>query len=316
MRLLSFPILAACPLLFADVSTDDKTRMEAEPIDAATLALFDYDREGDLDIEERGVTDYEGYTVADITYASPAGGRVPAYLYEPTGEGPYAGIVMLHGMPGSRADSAMFGPRYTQAGAVVLAISAPWARPDGPRDRILTFTKKDREEQIQLIQDLRRAVDLLQSLPWVDGERLGYVGGSYGGAMGGLLAGVEHRIKAYVLMVGDGGLVAHSTGPDDGEGPPPGVTEEGWERWLAAMQPIEPLRFVSHAAPSRLLFQNGKTDQMVPAATARAYQEAGSEPKTIIWYEGGHGLSPQVLQDNASWLAEHIGIDPSGFGSY
>ena len=33
------------------------------------------------------------------------------------------------------------------------------------------------------------AVDLLQMLPNVDAERIGYVGGSYGGAMGGLLAG-------------------------------------------------------------------------------------------------------------------------------
>ena len=33
--------------------------------------------------------------------------------------------------------------------------------------------------------------------------------------MGGLLAGVEDRLRAYVLQVGDGGLVTHMTGPED-----------------------------------------------------------------------------------------------------
>lgn len=283
------------------------------PIEAETLALFDYDRDAPLAIEEAGVETYPGYTVADISYASPAGGRVPAFLYQPNGEGPYAGIVVMHGMPGDRNGARVFADRYVGTGAVVVAISAPWARPDGPRDEIVSFTRKDRDEQIQLIQDLRRAVDLLESFPWVDKERIGYVGGSYGGAMGGLLAGVEHRIKAYALAVGDGGLVAHFTGPDDGAGFPEGLDAEQWQAWRALMDPIEPIRFVAHAAPSHLLFQNGKTDQLVPAADARVYQAAGSEPKKIIWYDHGHAMSQQLLKDQVEWLAERIGIDATKF---
>ena len=42
-----------------------------------------------------------------------------------------------------------------------------------------------------------------RAAPLVDAERMGYSGGSYGAAMGGLLAGVEKRIKAYVVMKGD-----------------------------------------------------------------------------------------------------------------
>lgn len=281
----------------------------ADPPGAATLALFDYDREQSLDVQERGVQSFDGYERIDLTYASPAGGRVPAFLYQPLDEGPHAGLLLMHGMPGSRDSSAPFGAEYVRTGAVVLVISAPWARPDGPREDVLRFTEEDRAEQIQLIQDLRRGVDLLESFPWVDRERIGYVGGSYGGAMGGLLAGVEKRIRAFALAVGDGGLVAHLTGPDDGEGPPEGVGDEQWNAWLAHMRPIEPLRFVALAAPSELLFQNGRTDQLVPAADAEAYHAAASEPKTILWYDGGHGLTAQMRRDQVEWLAARIGID-------
>jgi dienelactone hydrolase len=279
--------------------------------DEATLALFEYDREAPLAIEENGVQQFEDYVRVDLSYASPAGGRVPALYFEPMSDGPHAGLLLLHGMPGSRESNDDLGRRYVGTGAIVLAISAPWARPDGPRDDILRFDERDRAEQIQLIQDLRRGVDLLLEMG-ADPERLGYAGGSYGGAMGGLLAGVEHRVRAYALAVGDGGLLAHFTSPGDPV-PPENVSEERWKAWVAMMEPIEPIRFVAHAAPSALLFQNGRTDQLVPAADAEQYQRAGSEPKTIHWYETGHGLTPAMLRDQVNWLAEHIGIDAKGF---
>ena len=75
-----------------------------------------------------------------------------------------------------------FGMRYAEYGAVVIYVDPPSFRPQdtGPRD-ILTFTEQDREEQIQLIIDLRRAIDLLMARPDVDPERIAYLGVSYGG---------------------------------------------------------------------------------------------------------------------------------------
>ncbi len=226
------------------------TPFDDDAIAPDTFALFDYDAERPLDIQEVGSEPFDGYDIIDLTYASPMGGRVPAYLYMPHDEGPKAGMLLMHGMPGDRSNGAPLARQYVEAGAVVLAISAPWARSASPVP--ISFTPQDRANQIQLIQDLRRGVDLLLTFPWVDKERLGYVGISYGGAMGGLLAGVEHRIKAYVLGVGDGGLLAHMTSPGDVV-PPAGVSEEQWNRWVSDMDPIEPVRFVAHAAPSELL---------------------------------------------------------------
>lgn len=276
------------------------------PPDAATLAIFDYDRARPLQIRQHATREGEGFRVVDIEYASPAGGAVPTYLFVPDSAGPHAGMIALHGLPGSRESSRRLGERYAASGAVVLAITAPFAR--NHPDRPVLFTEQDRAEQIQLIQDLRRGVDLLLARDDVDAERIGFVGGSYGAAMGGLLAGVETRIRAYALFVGDGGLVAHFTGPEDDAAAR--MPEGQWLAWLAAMAPIEPSRFVGLAAPAELLFQSGREDRLVPPADAEAFAAAGSEPKEVRWYDVGHGFSEEMQRDQVRWFAEHIGIVP------
>jgi dienelactone hydrolase len=271
------------------------------------VGVFAYDPQALLDIREVSRHRDEGVTVSDLTYASPMGGRIPATLVIPDGNGPFAGMLYQHGMPSTRQPLIPGAVTYARMGAVVLLIDAPFARRANGLNEPLTFTDLDRREQIQLIVDLRRGIDLLLSRPEVDRERLAYVGISYGGAMGGLLAGVEDRLQAYVLQVGDGGLVTHSTGPEDTgwwRAQPAEVRQE----WVAAMWPIEPVHYVGCAAPAALLFQNGALDELVPPADALRYQEAGSEPKTVRWYAAGHGLGEAAGRDQAEWLSEMIGI--------
>ena len=74
------------------------------------------------------------------------------------------------------------------------------------------------------------------------------------------------------------------------------------------MWPIEPVHYVAHAAPTPLLFQNGTLDEAVPPADGLRYQNAGSEPKTMLWYEEGHGISPAAFDDAMVFLHDHIGL--------
>ncbi len=60
---------------------------------------FDYDSKGSLDLKETGVESRDGVKIHDISYASPMGGRVPAFLVVPPGKGPFAGIIFA---PGAR----------------------------------------------------------------------------------------------------------------------------------------------------------------------------------------------------------------------
>lgn len=275
------------------------------------IHLFDYDSSKTVEISESSMQEGDGYTVHDISYPSPKGGDVPAYLVVPDGEGPFAGIILMHGSSGSRESLLPLAKDLVHTGAVVLTVSAPSARPPGRS--WITFTPQDRAEQIQLMVDLRRAVDLLIQHEKVDPMRIGYIGYSYGAAMGGLLAGIEHRIKAYCLMVGDGGLVNHFTDDNKPVGGFETIDPATRGTWLKAMRSIEPIHYVGHAAPSALFFQNARYDQSVSEEDALAYQAAGSEPKQIEWYDSGHGLPAEAYTDMASWLAEQIGIDASQF---
>jgi dipeptidyl aminopeptidase/acylaminoacyl peptidase len=275
------------------------------------IQLFDYDDQSPVPITEQSVQQDDGYAVHDILYPSPKTGNVPAYLIVPDGPGPFAGLILMHGSSGSRESLLPLAKDFAQTGAVVLTISGPSARIPG--SDWITFTPQDRDEQIQLMVDLRRGVDLLTQHEKVDPARIGYVGYSYGAAMGGLLAGIEPRIKAYGLMVGDGGLVNHFT---DGNQPVSGfetIDPVARERWLQAMETIEPIHYVGDASPSALFFQNARYDGSVTEEDALAYQAAGSEPKKVQWYDSGHGLPTQAYIDMAQWLGEQIGIDSAAF---
>jgi hypothetical protein len=171
--------------------------------------LFDYDLRTPLDIQELSVEREGDITVRDMSYASIEGGEVPAYLVSPDGPGPFAGLILQHGMPGDRHDLLPHAKSLARTGAVVLVIDAPFNRRRNAKlaEPITTMTKQDWIEQVQLIVDLRRGVDLLSSRADVDPDKIGYIGFSYGAAMGGLLAGVETRINSYVLAVGLGGII-------------------------------------------------------------------------------------------------------------
>jgi uncharacterized protein len=287
---------------------------------AEVTRLFTYDRRPPLAVTRLGSNTgrlsaqaLAGVTVEAITYASPEGGEVPALVVIPKGRGPFPGVIVQHGLPSTKEAFLPAGVDLARTGAVAILIDASFNRPQHGRIRgDLSLTPKDRDEQIQLIVDLRRAVDLLAARPKVDRRRLAYVGVSYGAAMGGLLAGVEDSLKAYVLAVGNGGLVNHFTGPDDTDGPQRLPAAER-ERWLAAMRPIEPIRSIGRAAPAALLFQAATKDEFIPQEDARRYQQAASQSKQVRWYGARHGRNCTARKDMMAWLAGHIRINPERY---
>jgi Na+/melibiose symporter-like transporter len=74
------------------------------------------------------------------------------------------------------------------------------------------------------------------------------------------------------------------------------------------MWPIEPIHYVHCTAPAALLFQNGTLDESVSIPDALRYQQAGSEPKTVLWYKASHGLGQEAFLDRVEWLKDLIGL--------
>ena len=273
---------------------------------AADRNLFAYDVNAPLNLHKAVENTIDGVEVSSISFDSPDGGSVTGMLFDAvTRSSLRPGIVLMHGMPGHARVMTAYAQVLARHGAVVIAIDAPFARRGGEPIR---FSTDDRAEQIQLIKDLQRAVDVLRAHANVDDDRIAYLGISYGGAMGALFVGIERRLKAASLVVADGGLVSHFTGPEDVNFMA-GLSCATRVAWFRAMAPIEPIRFIAHAMPTPLLLQNGRLDDLVPAADAQALHAAAPEPKTILWYDAGHGLNQKALLDRHDWLLERIGLD-------
>jgi dienelactone hydrolase len=272
--------------------------------DASSTDLYAYDTSTPLEYRDAGVVNH-GYPVAihDVSYAGPDGERVAALLAVPPGKGPYPGVVYLHGAGQDR--QAMVLPATWLAGrrAVTLSVSSPFTRPEGQiAARGIEGVRGERNLTILGVKELRRAVDLLQSLPQVDDEHIGFLGFSAGARTGALLAGVEHRLKAVVLMSGGETTVDQVL---------EAVDRRDREKLRPLFEDTDGLAYIARSSPTKLLFQAGREDEIVPRdALQRLYRAAG-KPKEIRWYDGGHDLPLQAYRDHLAWLQQALSIQGS-----
>src|SRR2546423_6090586 len=292
-------LLACAPILAADGGANAAPK----PAAATDSGLFGYDRTAPLALRDLGVLNTGWPKVHDISFASPKGGRVTAYLVVPRGKGPPPAVIWMHGSGGDRREQLVPAAWVSARGAVGLAIDAPEARKPAPRmPRGPAAFEKTRDLTVQNVIDLRRAVDVLLARPDVDPARIAFAGYSSGARVGAILAGVDHRIGAFdLLSAGATPISAYVKAA-------PAKLRARIRRDLSV---VDPLRYVRLAAPSRLLFQDGRRDQVVPHAALVALPRAASRPKEIRRYAADHGLNGQALRDQRAWLTRVLGLHPS-----
>lgn len=173
------------------------------------LPTFDPWPEFDLQLteEQRG----EGYVRRTYTFAVEPGDRLPIDLYlpQPLADGERrAAVLALHptGALGKRIvagegpnPNRQYAVELAQRGYVVVAPDYPsfgeYQGYDFQSDRYVSGTMKG-------IVNHRRCVDLLQSLPQVDPERIGVIGHSLGGHNAMFVAAFDERIQAIVSSCG------------------------------------------------------------------------------------------------------------------
>ncbi len=296
-------LLAASVLAFQQSLPQEMTYEEA-------AHLFDYDAKAPLAFQERSVEEVRGVKVHDVSYASPKGGSVPAYLVVPSGKGPFPAIIFVHWGQGDRSEFLAESVMLARAGAESLLIEGVFNRPNGQGDDF-AVPEKERADYIQLVTDIRRGVDLLQSRPEVDAKRIAYVGHSYGATWAGVLAAVEKRIKAHVVMGGLPTLADFSAGTFIGEWVHKNYNQQQIEKYIATLAPIEPERFAGHAAPSTLFFQFAHHDRYITPKLAKEYWDAASQPKVQKWYYCSHEFNdPAALMDRDEFLRQHLRLKP------
>lgn len=263
---------------------------------------FAYDTDAPLDLEE-GSSLPEGrpLDVRPISYRS-GDSRVEGYLVAPGGRRaePLPAVVYLHGSGGDRAQLLPLASTLAERGAVALTLTLPSgsATPPGglPPEETLRW---QRDQIVGDVVAVRRGLDLLAENERVDPDRLGLVGWSFGGRMGALLAGVDDRIRATVLMSAGAAPVSEYVAAA-----PPDLRDDVEE----VLAPIDPLSRIG-GAKGDILLQAGRSDSIVPHAALQALADAAPKGTRLRWYAAEHDLDESARRDQLDWLQERLGID-------
>jgi len=281
--------------------------------DAGLLRRFDYDKKAPLDVKELGVQRRGDVTIHDISYASPKGGRVPAYLIVPHGRGPFAAVIWGHwywenSPMRNRKEFLDEAVALARSGVVSLLTDGPVARPGHVENR-QPLNDQQADDLVQQILDMRRGVDLLAARKDVDAKRIAYVGHSYNAMVGGFLAGLERRFKAFVLMAG--GLSDEvDMRTRDYKAYRDKVGAEKFDAFVAKYAWLDPGKFVSHAAPAVVFMQFATQEKFLTADIARQYAAIVSEPKRFKLYDASHALNAEARRDRVAFLCEQLKLKP------
>lgn len=262
---------------------------------------FEYDAAAPLDTEERGVEERNGVLVHDVSFADARGGRMSAFWLVPPGRDRFPAAVYVHPAPGDRSTYLDEGIRLGGMGIASLLVEAPWA--DGQAfARSLGAPEQNRDLFVAIVRDLRRALDFAAGQSGVDGSSLGYVGHSFGALLGGVLAGIEGRLKAIVLVAGAASFT------DVAGANLPSLSGEALEHYRHVMAPIDPERYVAMPRAAPLFLQFGERDAFFGSETARRLADAAAEPKLVRWYDADHYFrSEEARRDRVEWLHARLG---------
>ena len=268
---------------------------------------FEHKAQASLNVVVVGERRQEKATIRDVTFSGPSGERIAAYLVVPTFPGRYAGILYVHWLGDTTPNRRQFleeAVTLAQQGAVSLLVDALVARPDPRKQWTGLDASADRQLVVQQVLELRQSLDLLLAQEGVDAERIGYVGHDLGGMFGAVLAGVDHRPRAFVFMAtapsfADWFLLDSS------------LEAEHQRAYRAEMMAVDPLRYLGRASPSSIFFQFANSDRYVSRSAAEAQVEAAGEPKRARWYESGHALhrDPVATLDRLEWLRQQLGME-------
>jgi len=263
--------------------------------------LFAYNRSLAFDLKAEFAKEQDGVTIRDVNYAAyaPRHGRIKAYLIKPAGKGPFPSVLFFHWLGNVKSDRTEFleeAVALGKEGMASLLIQGyfPWLEEP-------TEGQTDRQQIIDQTIEVRRAVDLLLAQPGVDRRRMGFVGHDYGAMFGSITSGIDKRLKTYVLVAGMGSFsdwsLKYWSGP----------AKNGAEVYKQAVRDVDPIGYVSYAAPAALFFQFANKDKFISKDVANAFSAAASKPKQIKWYDATHDMNvAEARKDRREWLARQL----------
>ena len=281
------------------------------------LPRFTYDSGAGLDMRETDVQKRDKVRLIELNYSGDSGDRVPAYLLIPPGGGPFPAIIWAHwlmkGSPLANKDEFLEEAlALARSGVVSLLIDAPQARNDWaePKGGTLEQVKAQSEAAAHQVIDLRRGVDLLWGRADVDRKRIAFVGHSWDAHVGAILAGVETRIGAYVLMASgysDEEETFASTSPET-IAHIKEAGEENVREYFHEYAWDDPVYFLGHTDRESIFLQFASGDPISREMGQKYLDRFSAQDKKMEFYDAGHALNAAARLDRDRWLQKHLGV--------
>ena len=287
------------PVELWSVSSDGK--------DLKRLTHFNKDLEDQVDIRP----------AEELWIPSPNGSKIHTFIVKPHNFDPtkkYPLIVNVHGGPQQQWQDAFRGDwqMYPGSGYVVA-----FPNPHGSTGYGQEFCAEISKDWAgKAYEDIMAVTDSLEKLPYIDNNRVGAMGWSYGGYMMMWLEGHTTRFKAIACMMGVYDLTAMH-----------GSTEEVWfPQWDLGGHPwdsdlyqkLSPNNFVRNFKTPCLVI-TGERDYRVPYTQSLEFftdlQEMGVPSRLIVFPNDGHWPSavksmPLYYNAHLDWFHKYLGGDP------
>ena len=169
----------------------------------------------------------------------------------------------------------------------------------------------------QAIADVRRAKDVVASLPFVQNDVVGIQGTSLGGFVTSTVAGLDRGYgRVFVLLAGGNLADVVQSGNRDAAKIRSQLEAIGitGEQIRELSRPIEPLRLAHRIDPDNLWLYSGKYDDVVPPASSFALAEAAKLPnghhvELLADHYSGVVYLPMVIQDIRRKMDDQPQID-------
>ena len=248
-----------------------------------------------------------------ISYPSFDGRQIPAWLYRPEAEGKVPVVLAIHGGPEAQ-ERALYNPLYQYLLSRGIAVMATNIRGS-------TGYGKSYQRLIQRdwgggdLKDWDHAVRWLHEQDWVDPDRIGVWGGSYGGfAVLTCVTRLPDYWAAAVDIFGPSNLISFA------KAVPP-----TWRRMMKRfvgdpeedadlLRERSPMTYIENATTPMLVIQGAKDPRVVQAESDQLVDKLrslGREVEYVVFDDEGHGFTKRQNElkahgASAAWLKRHL----------
>ena len=248
-----------------------------------------------------------------IRYASFDGREIPAWLYRPDGDGPAPFVLAIHGGPEAQ-EKPVYRPVFQyllSRGIGVLATNIRGSTGYGKTYQTLIHHDWGGGD----MEDWRHAAEWLRAQEFVDGERLGVYGGSYGGfATLTCVTRLPEYWRAAVDIVGPSNLLTFVR-----------AVPPQWVRFMAKwvgdpdteadfLRERSPITYVDQVRAALLVIQGAKDPRVVKAESDQMVdrlRELGRDVEYEVFEDEGHGFTRYTNEIRGyrltcGWLERHL----------